>query len=99
MRLATIQTPAGPRAALLQGQTLTDLNATDPTLPPSVRELLEAGPDALQTAAQAARRTDAVRHDAATTKLLPPIPDPHKIVCLGLNYRDHAAESGTPVPK
>lgn len=28
----------------------------------------------------------------------PPIPDPEKILCLGLNYRDHAAESGMPVP-
>ena len=27
-----------------------------------------------------------------------PIPRPGKIVCVGLNYRDHAAESGQPVP-
>jgi len=31
-------------------------------------------------------------------RLLPPIPNPPKIICLGLNYRDHAAESGQPVP-
>lgn len=24
---------------------------------------------------------------------------PHKLICIGLNYRDHAAESGAPVPK
>jgi 2-keto-4-pentenoate hydratase/2-oxohepta-3-ene-1,7-dioic acid hydratase in catechol pathway len=30
---------------------------------------------------------------------LPPIPDPSKVICLGLNYRDHAAESGAPIPK
>ena len=28
----------------------------------------------------------------------PPVPDPEKIVCLGLNYRDHAAESGLSAP-
>jgi 2-keto-4-pentenoate hydratase/2-oxohepta-3-ene-1,7-dioic acid hydratase in catechol pathway len=32
-------------------------------------------------------------------KLLPPVPDPPKIVCIGLNYRDHAAESGAAIPK
>ena len=31
-------------------------------------------------------------------RLLPPVPDPRKIVCIGLNYRDHAAESGVAVP-
>lgn len=28
----------------------------------------------------------------------PPVPDPPKIVCLGLNYRDHAAEAGLQAP-
>ena len=31
--------------------------------------------------------------------LLAPVPDPRKIICIGLNYRDHAAESGVPVPE
>lgn len=30
--------------------------------------------------------------------LLAPVPRPGKIVCVGLNYRDHAAETGKPVP-
>ncbi len=29
---------------------------------------------------------------------LPPIPDPEKIICIGLNYADHAAESGAEIP-
>ena len=29
---------------------------------------------------------------------LPVIPSPHKIICVGLNYRDHAAEAGQPIP-
>jgi 2-keto-4-pentenoate hydratase/2-oxohepta-3-ene-1,7-dioic acid hydratase in catechol pathway len=99
MRFATIQTSAGPRAALLHGQDYVDLHATDPALPGSVRQLLEAGPDALVAAGQAAQRPQAVRYPAAQVKLLAPIPDPPKIVCLGLNYRDHAAESGAPIPK
>lgn len=30
--------------------------------------------------------------------VIPPIPDPGKIVCVGLNYREHAAEGGRPAP-
>jgi 2-keto-4-pentenoate hydratase/2-oxohepta-3-ene-1,7-dioic acid hydratase in catechol pathway len=99
MRLATIQTPAGPRAAVRRGDDYVDLQATDAGLPPSVRQLLAAGPAALQAADRAARRGDAVKVAAGRVKLLAPVPDPPKIVCLGLNYRDHAAESGAPVPK
>jgi 2-keto-4-pentenoate hydratase/2-oxohepta-3-ene-1,7-dioic acid hydratase in catechol pathway len=29
----------------------------------------------------------------------PPIPDPDKIICIGLNYRDHARESGLALPE
>ena len=29
----------------------------------------------------------------------PPIPDPDKIICLGLNYRRHAEEAGFPIPE
>lgn len=31
--------------------------------------------------------------------LLAPIQHPSKIVCVGLNYRDHCRETGTPIPK
>ena len=34
-----------------------------------------------------------------TLKLLPPVPLPGKIVCLGLNYKDHAAEQNAPIPE
>jgi 2-keto-4-pentenoate hydratase/2-oxohepta-3-ene-1,7-dioic acid hydratase in catechol pathway len=37
-------------------------------------------------------------HPGATVSLLPPIPDPEKIVCIGLNYGKHAAEGGMEVP-
>jgi 2-keto-4-pentenoate hydratase/2-oxohepta-3-ene-1,7-dioic acid hydratase in catechol pathway len=99
MRLATIETPNGPRAAVLQGASYVDIPATRPDLPGTVRQLLEGGPAALRGAAEAAERPDAVRYPAAEVRLLPPVPDPPKIVCIGLNYRDHAAESGAPIPR
>lgn len=35
--------------------------------------------------------------DAPAT-LLPPVPNPEKILCIGLNYRDHAIETGVDPP-
>jgi 2-keto-4-pentenoate hydratase/2-oxohepta-3-ene-1,7-dioic acid hydratase in catechol pathway len=37
--------------------------------------------------------------DPARTRLAAPVPRPPKIVCIGLNYRDHAAESNLPIPE
>lgn len=34
----------------------------------------------------------------ASLRLLAPVPRPEKIICVGLNYRDHAAEVGKPLP-
>ena len=36
--------------------------------------------------------------DVSSIHLTSPIPRPGKIVCIGLNYRDHAEESGMPIP-
>jgi 2-keto-4-pentenoate hydratase/2-oxohepta-3-ene-1,7-dioic acid hydratase in catechol pathway len=99
MRLTTIHTSSGPRAVVLQGEHYVDLHATDPALPSSVRTLLEQGPSALKAAAEAARRSNAVKHPVAGAKFLAPVPDPHKIICIGLNYRDHAIEGGKPIPR
>ena len=99
MRLATIHTWAGPRAAVRQGDAFIDVHATDVQVPPTVRQILEAGPEMLAAAQQAAQRGDAVKYEAAKVKFHAPVHDPRKIVCIGLNYKDHAAESGAPIPK
>ncbi|MSV28240.1 MAG: FAA hydrolase family protein [Bryobacterales bacterium] len=35
----------------------------------------------------------------ASVKLRAPVPKPNKIICVGLNYRDHAEESNMEIPK
>src|SRR4051794_11545299 len=35
----------------------------------------------------------------ADVRLLPPIPNPEKILCVGINYKSHAAEHGQEAPK
>jgi 2-keto-4-pentenoate hydratase/2-oxohepta-3-ene-1,7-dioic acid hydratase in catechol pathway len=98
MRLASILTPHGPRAAVQVGDAFIDLHATDPGLPTSVRLLLAASPAVRTAAADAAKSDRAVRYAAHAVQLLPPVPDPGKILCIGLNYRDHALEGGQPIP-
>jgi 2-keto-4-pentenoate hydratase/2-oxohepta-3-ene-1,7-dioic acid hydratase in catechol pathway len=36
--------------------------------------------------------------DLASVVLLAPVPRPPKLICVGLNYRDHAVESGMEIP-
>jgi len=37
-------------------------------------------------------------HELASQRIGAPVARPHQILCIGLNYRDHAAETGQPVP-
>jgi 2-keto-4-pentenoate hydratase/2-oxohepta-3-ene-1,7-dioic acid hydratase in catechol pathway len=98
MRLVTVRTDQGPRACALWEEWYVDLNAADPSLPSSVRELLDLGTEGLERASRALAH-GSVRHDRKSAALLAPIPDPPKIVCLGLNYRDHAIESKMAIPE
>lgn len=97
MRLATVVTTEGPRACVRVGGHYVEIQAADPSLPSSVKELLATGQGALRRAGVATQDGQA-RHDVKTARLLAPVPDPQKIVCLGLNYADHAAESGMEAP-
>ena len=101
MKLVTFVHDEGLRPGVLtvrEGRkVIIDLQGSDPTLPGSVRRLLEGGSAALAKAAAAADSASETL-DAAAVKLAAPIPDPGKILCIGLNYADHAAESGQPLP-
>ena len=45
------------------------------------------------------RRPGVFTYAGKDVKFLAAVHDPRKIVCVGLNYKDHAAESGSPIPK
>ena len=78
-------------------EAIVDLLGADASLPSSIRALLEGGTAARQRATAAAESaTDLL--DLSAVKLAAPIPNPDKILCIGLNYADHAAESGQPLP-
>ena len=62
----------------------------------SLDELIAAGPEALQECR--ARYLNAPRIDPAAITCLPPLARSRKIVCVGLNYREHSEESGFEQP-
>jgi len=91
---AVDELPTGPA-----GVRVLDLNDADPRLPADLLELLRAGADALDLARQVIAGAPAERWvPVEGTALLAPVPRPGKIICIGLNYRDHAAEAGLPIP-
>ena len=97
MRLVTFETNGAPRPGALRGGStgaleLVDLQASEPSLPDSVKAILEAGPAVGETVERAIARGQGIPLDQA--KLLAPVLDPQKIICVGLNYADHAAETG-----
>lgn len=99
MRLVTFYADGQPRLGAIQGDSIVDLAAADSTLPSDMLTLLRGGPDLLARAGQAAERSGGRRYPLAETRLAAPIPRPPKVVAIGLNYSDHAAESGAALPK
>jgi 2-keto-4-pentenoate hydratase/2-oxohepta-3-ene-1,7-dioic acid hydratase in catechol pathway len=70
----------------------------------STRAFLEGGvaaQDALTGMLEAVKAgtLQPVAHPRASVRLHAPIADPGKFICIGLNYKDHAAETGNPPPK
>ncbi len=92
MRFVTVMTEQGPRACGVFEGAYAEIDGAT-----SMRSLLAQGPDALKDAWRIAKQSPK-RHDPARVRLLAPVPDPSKILCIGLNYLDHAAESGMQPP-
>ncbi|HDD69186.1 MAG TPA: FAA hydrolase family protein [Candidatus Korarchaeota archaeon] len=72
-------------------------------LPESLEGLVNAGFESLsRIEARLAELPEEVKEkhsvEVKEVKLLAPIMNPPKIICLGLNYRDHAAEQGARIP-
>ena len=62
-----------------------------------LEELFFAAPQEFRQAVEARIAAGQVRRFAGE-RVGAPIPRPHQILCIGLNYRDHAAETGQAVP-
>lgn len=90
MKLATIRVGGTTRAVRADGDVLTDLGAAD------LGELLSAA----DWADRAAKKNSAARTYAAqAADFAPVVPNPSKVVCVGLNYRNHIQEMGRDLPE
>jgi acylpyruvate hydrolase len=87
MRLATIRTATGNRAVRVEATGAVETGEVD------VRALLER-PDWAEHAMAAAGPS----HPLERLDYAPLVPSPEKIICVGLNYRDHVLEMGNKLP-
>jgi acylpyruvate hydrolase len=99
MHIVSYRKSGSWRAGVAHDSSLVDVAALLPMgheFPPTVRGLLESGPANVEKVLQRAERAFESRDERLVciedSEIGPPVPDPDKIICLGLNYRDHAAE-------
>ncbi len=87
MRLMSFQADGTPSWGVVDGDEVIDLTSLAPSLCAALGHL-----PGLQGAT-------GPRHPLSEVTFLPPIPDPDKIICVGLNYLTHILEGGRPRPE
>lgn len=101
MKLVTFSGSSGPRAGAVIGDLVLDINSASSFLPDNIFEILRRG-----LAAQLKNLVDNAAElpkehliPAKDLELYPPVLEPGKIICLGLNYRSHAIEQDREPPE
>jgi len=102
MRLFGFKGPNGHEGvgALSKGalDTFIDLCATDPLIPKSLQEIIQSQVH-LDRVGTAIANSKAITSKLNLISFKVPIENPGKIVCMGLNYADHAKEGGNARPE
>jgi acylpyruvate hydrolase len=103
MKLVTFQqngqTHIGALIKDKRSDKIVDFSKAAPSLPKTMKSFLAAGERALRAAQKAVENAPASAVlKLSDVKLKAPVPNPGKIICIGLNYRDHAAETNQAVP-
>lgn len=106
LRLANLRTSSGLALGAETGGGVLNISATAAALglpaPLDVDDLLQNGLG-LQVAAvmkqAAGKPEDGVVIPLGDVRFAPLVTRPEKILCIGFNYRKHAEETGTPIPK
>jgi len=90
----------GERVAVVDGDRGLPLSGLHPDSPGTMQELIDGGADALSAIREAAdpERIQRDGRPLAELALLAPVPRPRKVVAIGRNYREHAAEEGAEQP-
>lgn len=99
MRLVSYRVDGRPRSGVRIGERVYDLDLLGAGDRPLI-DLLGDGVEALEALASRAADADVASARAyADLDLLPAVAQPGKIICLGLNYVDHAREGNLPIPE
>lgn len=104
MRLVTYDFEGGWRAGIAIEDKVVDASSAARTAGITNRDIIRMTPDK-QAGLESAARKLANSAPADEVQLIedlrlgPPVPDPEKIICLGLNYRIHAEELGFKLPE
>ena len=98
MRLVTFKKGKGSQIGVRTDAGIVDLSIAAKYLPRDMIGLLAAGKGAMRKAATAARKALPRAIVKGRPTMLPPVPNPGKIICVGLNYSDHAAEANLGIP-
>jgi 2-keto-4-pentenoate hydratase/2-oxohepta-3-ene-1,7-dioic acid hydratase in catechol pathway len=97
MKLARFDSPDGGGLGVVIGDEIADVRALAPHLTASLADILAGGEDALALVSAAGQK--APRIPLGRVRLRAPIHRPGKILGIGLNYVDHARETGREPPK
>lgn len=97
MRLVTFELDGRPVPGAVSGDsTVVDLSSLGVA---SILDLIAAGPALLPKVSEfLAKAPEGARKALSSVRLLAPIPKLRKLICVGLNYRDHAEETGSEIP-
>jgi acylpyruvate hydrolase len=92
LRFFAYQTATGPAVAIMRDGKAIALASLDADLPHTIDDIVAAGPAMMDRIARAATG-GGTEVDRAAVKLLPAFIKPGKIICVGLNYAEHAKET------
>jgi len=100
MRFITFQHNGGQKLGVRDDGDVIDLSRAAPDLPTELVELIKLGEPGMERVRKAIDGADrSARLPLADITYLPPTRRAGKIICLGLNYADHAAEGGHQKPE
>lgn len=95
MRYCRFQIDNSIQLGLVAGDRVTPLSGIDPQLPTEMQDLFSV----VELDARLAKAGDAASIPADSVRMLAPVAAPEKVICIGLNYRDHAIETNSPIPE
>src|ERR1035438_6440231 len=98
MKIVGFEVNGEARLGALESEEIVDLTAADKKLVPNLAEVLAQSGGDLSFLAEVAK-TSNLRHPRGQVKFTLPVTHPGKIICLGLNYIEHAKEGGHTMPQ